>query len=131
MERKLCQSPTAQLVHQDSLLCGRFPIHEKLKEIAGFNSSSSSNMGLHIFCGIPWEISQKVLEFSDSQKIFFQTINRPILQWKIHWNYPRCGKILLKINLASFMLIMRSNKFCSILIVKNIKIDKILQSWQN
>jgi len=51
------KSPTVQFVHQDSLLCGRFFVHQKLKEIAAFDSPSSNmqskNTILHIFCRIP------------------------------------------------------------------------------
>jgi len=40
-------------------------------------------------------------------------------------NNPGCDKISLKISVASFMLIMQSNKFQDILIVGSIKIKKI------
>lgn len=46
------RSPAAQSIRQDSLFCGRFPVHRNLKEIAGFDSPCSNvqskNMSLHI-----------------------------------------------------------------------------------
>jgi len=54
--RNHAKSPTAQLVRQDSVLCGRFFVHRKLKKIAGFISSSNvqnKNIILQIFCVIP------------------------------------------------------------------------------
>jgi len=88
-------------------------------------------MGLHFFCGILWEVLQKVSIFFYIQKMPFWTINLFNLQREIPKNYPDCGKILLKIILACFGLIKLSNKFCGVLIVKSIKIDKILQNRQN
>jgi len=59
------KSPMAQLVCPNSLLYGRFPTHQNLKEIAGFDSPSSNvqskNMRFHIFFRILWEFLQKVL----------------------------------------------------------------------
>jgi len=124
------KSPTTQSIRQDSLFCGRFSIHQNLKEIVGFDflcsNVQSKNMSLHIFWGTPSEVPPKVLVFSDYPKIFFRAINHQFLRWKIHGNYPRCGKISLKISITSFMLIMRSDKFQGILIFGSIKIKKIL-----
>jgi len=115
---------------QDSLSCRRFYVYQKLKEIVRFDSPSSNvqnkNMIFQIFCGILWEVPWKVSEFFDSHKIFFQTVNRQILQWEIYRNYPGCGKISLKIITTFLMLIMRLDKSHGILIVGSIKIDKIL-----
>jgi len=51
--RNHAKNPTAQSVRQDSLFYGRFLVHRKLKEIAGFDSPclnlQSKNMSLHIF----------------------------------------------------------------------------------
>jgi len=58
-------------------------------------------------------------------------VNRQISRCKICWNYLRSGKFSLKLFIASFMLIMRSDKFRGILIVRMIKTNKILQNWQN
>jgi len=78
------------------------------------------------FGGTSHGVPQKVSVFSDHPKIFYRPINSQFLQWKIHGNYSGCGKILLKIRIDYFMLIIRSNKFQVILIVGSIKIKKIL-----
>jgi len=124
------RSPTVQSVRQNSLFCWRFLIHRKLKKIAGFDSPCSNvqskNMSLHIFWRTPWEVPPKVSFFPNHPKIFFRVVNRQKPRWKIHDNYPMCGKISLKISTAFFMLIMRFEKFHGILIVGSIKIKKIL-----
>jgi len=54
--RNNSKSPTTQSVRQDSLLYERFPVHQWLKEIMGYDSPSlnvkNKNMSLHIFCEI-------------------------------------------------------------------------------
>jgi len=62
----------------------------------------NKNMGFHIFFVILGEVLQKVSKFSDSQKIFFWTVNYPIWRWKFHRNYVGCGKISLKIRIGFF-----------------------------
>jgi len=84
-------------------------------------------MGLHISCRISWEFLQKVLEFSDTQKMPFQTINCFNLQQEISKNYPGCSKISLKIRVAFFILLKISNKFQDIPIARNTQIDEIFQ----
>jgi len=69
-------------------------------------------------CMISWEVPQNILEFFDSQKTLFRMVNRQNVQEKIPRKYPQGGKILLKIILASFMLITCSDKFQNILIVR-------------
>jgi len=60
----------------------------------------------------------------------FQTINRFNLQRKIPRNYLGCGKISLKIRVASFMLIKVSKKFQDIPIARSIETNKILQDLE-
>ena len=84
-------------------------------------------MSLYKCCGIPWEVPQKISEFSNSQKMPFRTVNYPNLRWESPKNSPGDGKISLKIRIASFMLISFLNKFQVIPIVKSAQTCKIPQ----
>jgi len=70
------------------------------------------------------KVSQKVLEFSNSQKIFFWIVNCQIPRREIPKNFPENGKISLKIRIAFFMLIMCHEKFHGILIIRSTRIHK-------
>jgi len=101
----------------------------------GFISPSavvpSKNTSLHIFCRTPWEVSQKVSEFFDSQKLLFRTVDHQILWWEIPRNSSNGSKTSLKISVASFILIMCPKKFQNILIVKSTWTNKISQQLTN
>jgi len=93
--------------------------------------------GRHRFAGLlenSMRGSLKSLGFFWSPKIFFQAVNYLNSRWEIHGNYPDGGKISLKIKLASFMLIMRPDKFHGILIAEGPWIEDIpfkFSMWWN
>jgi len=64
------RSPATQLVCKGSFSYRRFFVHQNLKEITGFDclylSVQGKNINFYTFLGIPWDIPQKNLEFSDS-----------------------------------------------------------------
>ncbi len=81
-------------------------------------------MRLRMCFGIPWEVPQKVSEFSDSQKMLFWTVIYPNMRCKILRNSLGGGKFSLKIRVTSFMLIRRSNKFQDIPIARRTRTYK-------
>jgi len=84
-----------------------------------------------IICGTPWEIPQKVLDFFDSQKIFFQMVNHHIPQLEFPRNSLDGNNISLKIKITYFMLIRHSNKFWTIPIVRGPWTSDIPQQLMN
>jgi len=84
-------------------------------------------MDLQIFCRISWKVPQKVLEFSNTQKMPFQIVNYFNFQQEVPRNYLGCSKISLKIIIVYFILIKVSNKFQNIPIARNIQTDEIFQ----